>query len=326
MTTPANLAFSDIQTRAANALKIPVTNTAEMTKLAAVINETYRDLYATRDWPFLLKRAVINTVARIDAGTVQVAQGSPNIIFSTVPQRNSQNVSVAGNVLLIPGAAQDSNAVYRILSHTGGLTTATLDADYTDITNTAAGYRLYQDGYSLPADTGKVLNVRRFGFREPMQRMGIEEIGFLKETDQSENKPLAYAVYDYATTGDPTSAKLLQVYPYPDQMYRLEIYYKQQLNTELSGTTQPFIPDEFRQLIFYGTLALGFVQFQKDPESAKFYQDKYNNTLALVTSTITEYASDHPGIRPVNAYRRRSTRRRGGISLGRYFDTLPNEP
>ncbi len=329
MTTPANLTYTDIQTRVANALRIPTTNTTEMTKIAGLINAVYRDVAAKKDWKQLVKRSVINTVAGVTDLTASVTQNSTTGTFSSAPQSPSgTNVSVANWVMFSPGAAQDPDAVYRVSStHAAGDTAFVLDAAYTDATSTAASVRLYQDSYNLPADTNKVLNVKRYGESVPMTRMGIEEFSAYKLSDQTASRPEMYAAFDYATTGDPTTQPQLQIHPYPDKMYRMEVYYKQMLNTELSGTTRPFIPDDFVEVIYYGALSRGYPIFMNDKDRGEYFLKLFNDTLALMAAQNKEYDNDHPGIRPDNNYRGMNRRRRaGGYTLGSWFDRLPNRP
>ena len=203
----------------------------------------------------------------------------------------------------------------------------TLDAAYTDATNTAAAIRIYQDSYNLPADTNKVLNVKRYGEMSPITRMGIEEFSAYKLSDQTASRPEMYAAFDYATTGDPTTQPQLQIHPYPDKMYRMEVFYKQMLNTELSGTTRPFIPDDFVEVIYYGTLARAYPIVMNDKDRGEYFLKLFNDTLALMAAQNKEYDNDHPGIRPDNNYRGMNRRRRaGGFTLGSWFDRLPNRP
>src|SRR5216683_2667573 len=293
MTTPANLTYSAIETRVMNQLRIPVTNTTEQAKIAAMINEVYRDIYVKEDWWFLTKRTVINTIARFNVGTVSVTNGSATIaITSTATSPATFN----GLVMLITGDSNDAGAVYRLTSSTA------TDAAVTATTNTAAAFNIYQDSYSLPADAGKVLLVKRYGERLPLKMVGMHEFSRYKILDQTVGKPEIVTVFDFATTGDPTSARQLQVHPYPDKTYRLEIFYKQQLNTELSGTTQSFMPDEYRQIIIYGALARGYPVFLDDIERGKFFQALFNDMLALMMTSHREYAKDFPQFVPENYY------------------------
>lgn len=321
MTTPANLTIDQITTRVMNQLRIPTTNTLEQTKVLAVINEVYRDLYVKYDWWFLLKRAVINTVAKIDTGTVSATLGSASLTFSTATGL------VQHYSFTTPASNPDFGAVY-IITSTGTGTAQTLDAAYTGTTSTEASYRLYKDRLPLPADTGKVLWVKRFGERIPLRKIGPEEMDGIKIVDTSEGKPEVWTVSDFETTGTPTTQRLLIVHPYPKDAYRLEIKYKQQLNTEmaLSVSTQPFLPDEYRQILIYGALARAFPLWHNDTERGTYYQSLFNDVLALMQATHREYASDDPQITIEDRYRTRNRRQRTSVTMGAWFDRLPYEP
>jgi hypothetical protein len=319
MTTPANLTYTDIETRVLNQLRIPTSNATEQAKVAAVINEVYRDLYVKEDWWWLIKRTVVNTVAKITAGTVNVSNGSTALTFTNAPGL------VTGYVLMVQGDSNDSGAVYRIAS-TGTGASQTLDAAATATSNTVAGYRLYQDSYSLPTDCGKVLLVKRYGERLPLKMVGMQEFSRYKILDTTEGKPEIVTVFDFNTTGDPTTARQLQVHPYPDRTYRLEVFYKQQLNTELSGTTQSFMPDEYRQILVYGALARCYPIFLNDLERGKYFQSLFNDTLALMVGTHREYMKDRPSIVPDNSYRMNRRPQRTATTLGNWFDRLPINP
>lgn len=305
---------------------MPVSNLTERTKIQRVISGVYADICAKSDWWWLQRRTIINTVPKINTGTVSVTANSTSITFSTAPQQFSTNVSVAGFVLIISGNVTDANAVYRILSHTSGLTAATLDAAYTGATDTAAGFNLYQVSYDLPADCAKLLYVKRFGDWAPLRRVGIEDISALQMSNQAEGKPWAYSIFDFDTNNTVSTSRQLQIVPYPDQSYRLEVWYK---HLQINDTSSDLdLPLDFQQVLIYGAIAHGYPIFLNDPDRGGFFLSKFNDVMALMTAQQREYASDHPGVSTdMTMYRRNSTRgRRSGYSMGRFFDTWPNVP
>ncbi len=326
MATPFNLTFADISLRVMNNLRIPVTNLLEQAKVNALINEVYRDIYVKHDWWWLVKHTVINTGPRITTGTLALTQNNTAITFSAIPTQFGAAVSVAGFGLQIPGNSSDPNALYRISGHTSGALTAVLDGPYTDTTTTATAYNLYQDRYALPIDMGKLLGVTRYGDIRQMERVGIERIMRVKQFDTTSRQPVMYTIYDFNTTGDPTTARLLWVHPYPDKAYRMDIYYKQELNTEMACSDQGYMPDEYRQLLVYGALARGYPIFHKDKERGDFFQSLFNDALALMVAQHKEYAKDNSAVVPAPGYRRASRRARTAVTLGSWFDTLPDEP
>lgn len=323
---PALASNSAVLDAIMNRLRTPVTNTTERAKIQALVDDVYGDMCSKQDWWWLQRRTIINTSPKINTGTVSVTENSTTVTFSTAPQQFSANVSVAGYVLVISGNSTDSNAVYRIISHTSGLTTATLDAGYTGATDTAASYNLYQVSYDLPSDCAKALTVKRFGFRTPIERIGIEELSYLQMNNQQEGKPQVWSIFDFATNGDVSTAREFQIHPYPDQNYRLEVWYKHAQAGDTS--TDLDLPLDYQQALTYGGLARGYAIFLNDLERSNFFQNLFNDVMALMAAQQREYATSHPGVAvDMRGYRNAPTRSRWpGRSLGNYFDILPNVP
>jgi hypothetical protein len=335
MTVPANLTYSDLEARVMNSCRLSTTNSTQQVRIQAVINAVYRDIYNKSDWSFAEKRAIINTAPNLISGAVNVfgiqapasmsvTINSPTVTFSSAITQDISRFS-----MLVPGGAQDSLAVYKVLSHGGNSAVATLDAPFTNPTSTAQAFQLYQDEYSLPADTAKVLQVKRFGYQDPIALVGKEAMMYMKIVDTTVNKPFTAAVIGFQTQGDPTTPKQLVVHPYPDKAYRMEILYKQQLNDELTGTTQPFIPDEWREVMWYGAMARCYPIFLNDDARGQQFEKLFNDTVALMVAQQKEYARDNAGVKPADIYRRRSRSRQraaGGYTLGSLFDRYPDEP
>ena len=318
----ASLTYSDIETRCANHLRLPTSNTTEMTKLAAIINEVYRDIgLANPNWWWLRKFSVVNTVADVTSGTLAATNGSTTITFSTGP-----TASAAGKVILVTGNVDDASAVYRISAHTAAATTATLDAAYTGTTVTASAFAVYQDRYNLPTDLKDIRELRRFGLVKPLRRVGPEEMDRVKSYDQSVGKPLLWTIRDFSTTGDPTTARQLIVHPYPDATYRLDVNYTQSLNTELSGTTRPLIPDDFSQILIYGTLSRAYPILMGDAAANRglYYAGLFNAGLEKMIATQRGY-EDLPSTTPLDVYRRFYHRGRRQGTLRSLFGRYPAE-
>ena len=295
-----------------------------MTKLDALVNEVYRDIALMADWWWLVKRQIIATADDISTGTVSVTNNSTSITFSSAP-----TPSVADRFLLVAGNAIDSGARYRIATHTAAAAAATLDGVYTGATDTVAGYKVYQDSYDLATDFDRPLFIRRYGFPNPMDKISPSEMATLKNFDESTGKPQVYAIYDWETTGQPsaTSEQQLILHPYPDAIYRIEVEYRRTLDTELSGSSTPLIPDDYRQILIYGTLARGYVIFLNDSERSAFFQNLFDNLLAKMTQRQRDIDGSRPQIVPADSYRQVYQGRRmintGRVDLGSYFDRWP---
>ena len=308
----ATVAFVDIVTRVMNALRMPVTNQTEVDKITPLVNDLYRDIWVKEDWWFLWKRTVINTEPKYVPTSCSVTAGSDSVT-ALVP---IPTVSLTGYVMLVPGASQDGSAVYRVSSHNAGEDFLTLDAPYTDVTASTSP-RFYKDAYALPVDCGKVLVVKRFGEPQPLRRVGLNELSQQKLIDTTEHKPEVYSVFDKLIPDDPTSQHLLQLGPYPDKAYRLEVWYKQTL-------TADFLPDEYRSILLYGSLARAYPIFLNDTQRGEYYQKLFNDMLSLIVAAHREYTKDKPQMQPDDIYRRhRRNRSASAVTYGSWFDRLP---
>lgn len=317
------LTYANVETRVMNQLRVPVTNTTEQTKIAALINEVYRDVAAKVDWWWLTKRTIVSTVADITTGTIDVANNSTAVTFSSAP-----TPSVLRRKLHVTGNTTDSGAIYRVSAHTAAAAGATLDAVYTGATNATASYSVWGDEYDLPTDFSKPLWVKRYGWQHPLQLIGPEEMASIKIWDVSVGKPQLATIQDFQTTGDPTTQRQLVIHPYPDEIYRLEVHYRRTLNTELSGSTEPLIPDDYRQILVYGALARGYPIWLNDVVRGKYFETLFNDVLALMTTMQNERTSDRPRVQIRDDYRRfykRGGRGTAHVDLGSFFDRLPSE-
>lgn len=110
-------------------------------ELVKDINEPW--LWLKKDPPGVL---VLNPV--IDTGSVTVTQGVATITFSSPPA-----ASVAGRFFKV----DNHTDIFRILTHTGGNASATLDTTYTGISGSGLTYRAMQLEYPLAADVLRVI-------------------------------------------------------------------------------------------------------------------------------------------------------------------------
>lgn len=323
MTTPADLTYTDIETRVMNELRIPTSNATEQAKIQAVINLVYRDICAKKDWWWRIKKYPVVTGVKT-LGTATLVRGSASVTLASMldPYGNDlTNGDYTHAALRFDDGSVDSQALYRV-TQTAVPPASTMESVYGGLSGSYT-VNAYRDVLVLPGDVGKVLRVSRYGFPTDMRKIGIEEMEQRKQINRLEGAPQCWSIYDFDATGDPTQARLLIVDPFPDKNYRMDVWYQQNLNTELTGMAQPMIPDDFRQVLVYGALARCYPIFLNDLDRGTFYQSLFNDVMALMATQQREYASDHPGITPSNIYRRRSRRPRTAFVLGSWFDRLP---
>lgn len=129
------------------------------TQALQYLNRAYRSICSggseidpsvREDWWWLRKNppGVLILNPRITTGTVSATNNSATITFSSAPAS-----SVAGYFFRVSG---DSD-MFRVSTHTGGQTGATLDSVYTGITGSGLTYVLMQLEYNLAADVIRVI-------------------------------------------------------------------------------------------------------------------------------------------------------------------------
>lgn len=316
----ASLTHSDLLTRIANRLRIPTSNTTETAKLTALMNDAYRAIATAHPtWWWLIDRQIVNTTAPVDDGTIAATAGSTTITFSSAPTS-----SVAGRKIVITENTDDPVA-YRIASHTANVTTATLDAAYTGTDVTTSDFVVHHDEYDLAADTNRVVRVKRPGAQRPLDEVDPDQMDTLRATERT-GPPEAWAIFNFDTSGDPTTQKQLCLWPYPDDTYRLEVDYVQSLNTEVSSTTRFLIPDDYVDVLLHATLADGYPIFLNDVQRGLYHQKKADAILGRMIATQRSY-DPAPTIQPRDMYRGfYSSARRitpANADLGQYFDRWP---
>jgi hypothetical protein len=317
------LSTAQILTRIMNSLRLPESNTTQQTRVLDILNEVYRDILAKYAWYWLVKRQVFNTTAKVTTGTIDLTADSTTAILSAPP-----GVSLAGRKLLVPSNSEDA-ATYRIATSVSTSSSITLDAAYTGATAASQSYSVYADEYNLATDCGRVLFAKRYGYTQKLEIINPEEMQVTKGFDTTEGQPQMAALWEFETTGDPSTARRITLWPLPDQAYRVEVWYKQRGNMELSGSALPLIPDEWAQVLIYGTLSRAYPILLNDPERGAYYLQLFNDVLNLMVAQQREYEG-HPAIIPRDSHRQfyRKNRRLSAANadLGSLFGRFPSSP
>ncbi len=317
------LTTGQILTRCMNALRLPDTAGTQQTRVLDTLNEVYRDILAKYTWYWLVKRQVFNTTAKVTTGTVNLTAASTSGTLSV-----ASTASYTDRKLVVPTNASDS-AVYRIADNTSGFSTFSLDAGFTNATAASVSYTIYADEYNLATDCGRVLFMKRFGFTQRLEILGPEELQIVKGFDVSEGQPQVAALQDFQTSGDPSTARRLILWPYPDKAYRLEVWYKQRGNAELATNSTPLIPDEYAQVLVYGTLSRAYPTMLNDTTRGQYYLGLFNDVLNLMVAQQREYEG-HPSIVPRDSHRQFYSKNKrmsaANADLGSLFGRLPFNP
>ena len=107
----------------------------------------------------------------------------------------------------------------------------------------------------------------------------------------------------------------------------MDLEYIQTLNTEVSGTTRFLIPDDYVQVLIYGTLSRAYPIMLADSERGMYYSGLYNAALDQMVMTQRQQEG-FPTTQPADSYRQfyRRERRRPHASLRSWFGRWPSDP
>lgn len=212
------------------------------------------------DWWWAKKRqpGVINLLPAYDTGSVAVTNNSTTITFSPAPAD-----SMTGRFFRVVGQPD----IFRILTHTGGVATATLDAAYTGPTAAAATFLLMKLEYDLPSDLIRIISPMRIyqGDRsevEGVELSSLERDWPLKEIEGGAPNQFAMVAENALRFNrfGPTSTAV-------PNMIRVEYdYIYRPADLTNSASEEPIVPKQYRRML--SDIAVVFLFVDKNDDRA----------------------------------------------------------
>lgn len=289
--------FLDIQTAVINEVKEQITDAPVLLRVKRLINMVYRQKVASRqDWHWL--QTTIDEVLEIalTTGTMSVTDGSTSITFSSAPAATQ-----AGKLFSTNGFQE----IYRISTHTGGAAGAVLEQEYNGPTAATASYKVWDDSIVMPAGTKEIIRVAHAFDSEEMIGEGFQK--FRRHQHQHDKQESRPKFFHY----NKTSRKLYMWPVLPDDQTLLNIDYKTQVTDLDLDADEPLMPEEDRDVLYYGTLMFAWRIFARNPEEAKENKILYFEKLAQMEGQLRE-STEFPRIVTDPTYlanKRRSGRR-----------------
>lgn len=236
------MTFLESRQRVAELLGLPQDDTSFDNKFKEWINNRYRVLCGKRSWNWLIKDSVIQTVTEITTGTVNVTNGSTSITFSSGP------VASVANWYIRFG---DTENWYEIASHTAAATAATLSNSFIGTTDTVATYTLRKVYYSLPSDTGKVLDMRETLSDRKIEYVPVRQLDRFVPDRTVTGHPAYYSIIGM------NSSKLFRVefHPVPSDAQNISVRYYQVASEMSADSDTPLIPEAFHDVLVWDALA-----------------------------------------------------------------------
>lgn len=210
------------------------------------LNRAYQHLLASHRWGFLRREALVNTVGLYTTGTVQVTNGSTAV----TGVGTAWTTGMAGRWL----RCSTQSEFYEIQQVTAA-NALTLTQPYAGASGTYP-YTIFQMVYAKPTDCASIVGIRRS--LNMMQRT-TEWINTIDPERVSTGEPLYWA-----NRTDET----FEVWPVPEQVYVLRVFYMRQVPDLSAETDVPLVPE---RLVLSMALVTAYRQLASDPERGAHY-------------------------------------------------------
>lgn len=229
------------------------------------------------DWWFLRKTpsGVLNLEPLISTGTVACTVGSASITFSNAPSLSTANWFFQ---------TTDHPDVFRIATHSGASTSATLDSIYTGTTGTTKPFRLFKLDYNLAADFLRLTAPMRV-YRPAFGTLRRYQIFGRDVTDMEEEYPLAVieaGVPEYFAQIGETTVRFNRAGSTSTNGYiRVEYdYIYRPASLTNSTVEEPVLPLERRSILVDYALAL-LLDTKDDSRSASILEFARRGLLSM---------------------------------------------
>lgn len=249
------------------------------------------------DWWWARKqpRGVLTTDALIETGTVTVTQGSATATLSVAPA-----FSVAGwrlDVAHLP-------TVCRVLAHTAGSTTLTLDAPWPEPQAGTNSYTLYNVEYDLAEDFLRFAGAPYLHSRY----MDPIPVGVREEHDAS--YPFSTFFKEPPSAAAMIQPRRIQFNSYDTRPYRLEYDYIFMPGDLQAGGPIP-MPRHHRVILAIGAAML--ICFDKNDDRAERLSSEYRERLAIMGQEHRKQLTSGSRTMGVHRVRNQQSDRKGRI-------------
>lgn len=182
--------FKDIVDAIMEACQIQSSDTVERNRIKRSVQLVYHDeVLPYKQWQWLRGTANLQKEPYFGTGTVSVTSGSCIATLTDAPQATRKGFWFS---------LEGSNVKYRILAHTAGSTTLTLEVPFGESTNATARFKIWTDAIPLPNDLEEVIEIKHSHHIKPITNIGLQEMRRLEATGtKSEGYPAYYTTTDY---------------------------------------------------------------------------------------------------------------------------------
>lgn len=235
--------FLQLQQNLATQVGMDQTISSNATLLKRWLNKSQQRILRAFEWPFNRAQSplVIQTTPDYTTGTIVTTAGSTSITFSTVPKDiNGNNVSVANYYL----QTSSSNDWYKIVTHTSGTTTATLEiaAIYTSATATVTIRKTF---YTTSSAVDRIIQINQSVVPYQLVEVSPEYYQSINSGFLGSGPPRVYLPAGLDSSGFPQ----FRLWPNPDAVINLYIDYLKTATDMVADGDTCVIPDKWSTTI-----------------------------------------------------------------------------
>jgi hypothetical protein len=206
------------------------------------LRDRYRRIWGACPWEFSKKEYRLVTVAPISSDSVTVTNASTTVTETTSDGKWTS--SVIGRKF----RRTADNTWYDISSYTNSNPdTLTLDRNYEGTSGATAGYKIFQDTYSLADDTGEITSIVNTSNGGELTQVTLQELDCGFPNRATTGTPVYYAL----AGRDSNNIMRVQLYPIPDAIRGFMVRYIQEAPFLVSGASI-IIPQVFESLLVAG--------------------------------------------------------------------------
>lgn len=312
-TTPLGTSpFYDVKGLIDSILKVtghgsnPAGETLKRAAILVSLNNKYQEICVGRNWRWL----------KADYDTRFFGPYTTGTCYAT---NDDATITGVGTTFSATINAKDSfwfhskGVVYHVASITSP-TSLELETNYSEDTIALAdaeAFTIARVQYKLPKETDQILTVTVNSDRK-LVPVGPEDLATIKARRPTETgQPQVFSFIRRDTDDD---AQYIEVWPAPDKDYQVAIQYTVRiLYLEDSADCYPIIPDRYRAVLYYATLAEFYYTVMRDPVNADRAKADYLNFYNRMAND-TQATDQELVMMPARNYLRRRKNARGGIS------------
>lgn len=235
--------FTSLKTRVAEETGLDTTNDA--TRLGVWVNEAYRFIAGMREWPWLFKAGVVQTVADTTNLTASV-----NAAATTVTLSSTVTPSLANDYYIQFSATDDW---YLITAHSAGTATLTISPAYNQSTNLTSGTcTIRRVFYSLASDVDKIIDMRQTITDTQLTQIDPRTFDGILPDPKATGTPFSFQILGL----DSSNVLRVSFYPIPSAKTNILYKYYRTITDLSSGTDTPIFSANFHSAIVFMALAM----------------------------------------------------------------------